>query len=408
MRVIYYSAMANTEIKIFSASSGQMKFGKGLGLDKSQLIEIADVMAANGCEASIVDLEDNEYSFDVRMGKLTREQAVAIQESLADYGIITERGTEPERHYGLKVYYSAPILKVEFAHEQGRRPFMEDASYVHNVPPLTKEDSFASIKALFGKMIKATDDLHCQQSSTATVAHITGKFITVGYMGDSPAMLFVKSPNGEVKQHRLDVNEKDWKSKGKVEGLKAALQSFLGGNNNSIFPPYISQYDISKFAQEGDTVYFAATCDGLVENDIKAEEYSGIIKKAAPDASANELAKQFVNHAYNRGSQDNLTAGLVKIGVMGKKGTIDNKQDVMMAVFDGNDGRTEARNEPSKGGDVVANKAVEVMDEHCKNIKQSELPPVEVDGLKKEPQNGLGALISKTLGNVPVIGKFFR
>jgi serine/threonine protein phosphatase PrpC len=169
----------------------------------------------------------------------------------------------------------------------------------------------------------------------------------VAFLGDSPAVVFVRDPStGDIRarkltrdHHAADPDEKARIERegghvafnGRVDGSLMLSRAFgdgvyIGVSQN----PEFAAADLKKEIDAGREVYVCLSSDGLYET-LDPADYIAPLKAAIDQKKEDGLADIFAAYAHARGSSDNITALVVKI-------PRDMKDGLFMAIADGHGG----------------------------------------------------------------------
>ncbi|MBI1215847.1 MAG: hypothetical protein GC185_08525 [Alphaproteobacteria bacterium] len=244
---------------------------------------------------------------------------------------------------------------VQFASHQGGRDYQEDRFVIETCKAKTAEEARGFLAALFTRAASETRRHVSGSTGTAAVLSEDGK-LSVGFLGDSPAVLFIRDKKtGEVEARKLtrDHHARLAKEKRLVEGNggkvhkngrvsgRLMLSRAFGdkGIEGVSREAQFAKADIGKELKAGKEVFLLVSSDGLYEGnpvDPKPHDYIYILQKAIAEGKESRLAEAFTAAAHLAGSEDNLTALVVKLDGLPQNG-------LFLGIADGHGGGAASR-----------------------------------------------------------------
>lgn len=234
---------------------------------------------------------------------------------------------------------------VQVSSFQGERPYQEDRFLVDTGLKISAAETRGFLTDLFQKTAARTNQNI--PGSTATVAVVTQDLkLDAAFLGDSPLVAFIRDPaTGQIETRRLTrdhhaaepgerariKSEGGVVSEGRIDGELMLSRAFGdAGYKGLSHDPEYAALDLKDFFDAGKEVYLSLASDGLYEQ-LSPKDYARTLGQAIAEGKTGSLADIFTARAYKSGSEDNMTALVVKIPP-----TL--KENLFLAVADGHGG----------------------------------------------------------------------
>lgn len=234
---------------------------------------------------------------------------------------------------------------VQMATYRGGRPYQEDR-YLVDTLDITASEAKLFLADIFSAAAKKTDSNRAGSTGTALVL-TTDLQLSAAYLGDSPAVVFVRDPSsGSItarkltKDHHAAIPAEKARieraggyvaENGRVEGSLMLSRAFGDGGYLGVSRrPEFSAADLKKEMDAGMDVYICLSSDGLYET-LEPDDYIAPLQAAIAQKKDGSLADIFAAHAHEKGSADNITALVVKV-------PRDMKENIFLAIADGHGG----------------------------------------------------------------------
>lgn len=277
---------------------------------------------------------------------------------------------------------------VRVAETEGRRRGQEDAFFATSPNSRPADEVPDFMTEVFRQTQQKTDGM--QSGATATVANIgVDNTLTFAHLGDSPAMLFVQDgKTGEISVHNLLKEHKlsDPEEQRLVEARGGTVINYHGmrvmGNDGGAvavsralgdanYPgvghePEINQFKLNDFVKPGDRAFLCLSCDGLLEVN-RPEDYVAILKDRVASGKTENIADSFVQHAFDSGSRDNITAMVTEIPV-------NRDRDLMFGIMDGHGGKDVAQMAAENMKKLSVKPTAQLLAERDQQLNVSEEP----------------------------------
>ncbi len=256
-------------------------------------------------------------------------------------------------------------VPVQLSHHQGERKYQEDRYVVASGLKVDPKRSRSFLSRMFTKAARMTDGNGEGSTGTALLLH-KDLTLNAAFLGDSPIVLFIHDPKtGEAtatqitRNHHANVPHEtkmierkggfvapNGRAGGRLMLSRAFGDAGILGISQS--PEFVAS-NLKKHIDLGREVYVCLSSDGLFDT-LSPQDYLQPFKDALKAGHEDRLAEVFASFAHHMGSQDNVTALVVKVPPV-----LD--ETLFMAIADGH------------GGDKTSEKAIRVFERYVADNK---------------------------------------